>query len=218
MMLLLKIKKVRQWALLKQQKKKLLRQIKKNKKQFKPITTTKKLLAKNFYKVIETNDLRYILDLKDFDNLPEYDQELLLDAWDMITDENAKDTGNNSQKIALRKRTAEINNLARIELMENCRLLLHLDKDQAEIYLKNIGFVCTGNRERDILKLKNKILQAETTIRINRIKDNKKDNSENVSSFYDILAIIHKNITYVDENMLTVKMMNKYLNSIKQAA
>jgi len=156
--------------------------------------------------------------LKDFNDLPDYDQEKLLDAWDMITDENAKDTGNNAQNVAIRKKMVEINGLSKIELMENCRLLMHLNYDKAKDYLKSINFICSGDRKKDILKLKNKILQTETRIRINRLKEKNEHNKEVKSDFYEILAIIHKNITYVDENVLTLKMMNQYLKSLKKAA
>jgi len=190
-----------------------------NKKRYKVNDSCRKLLARRFFDVIETGDLRYILRLKDYDKLPEYDQSLLLDYWDKIMEEYEEDSGNSAYTQHMRKTNYFLMKENRINGLKACYMMMFVNP---ELAIENLKYW-------DIqIKSKNELLQRiraeETKLRIDKIRDkNNSDKQEGKNYFETIIHIIRSSgITINDETVsikqlnIHIKLLNEYNNKLKK--
>lgn len=182
-----------------------------NLRRYKPYRDCDEILAKKFFKALDTGDYRHILKT---DNLPEYPVEKLAPIWDGLISEYDKLTGGYSfvtQLIDIRFNLIDHN---KIMLMNACYNLMLLGQDNAVKYLQEQGINITGNTYNEQMRLRSMILMEQTKLNIRAERDKSTPQTKKttfIESLVDLEnALNGKNI---DEDKITLAKWVANVNS-----
>jgi hypothetical protein len=220
---LLRILKVKLWKRYLQRKlylkkknlknQKLLNQ---NHKTIQIISSCDKLLIKWFFKVLETGDLRYILVLDDYTQLPIYNQSKLQVYWDKITQEYDQLTGegNFSEKLLYLKDDArEINVLNGLKAAYS---LWDLDTEKAIEAFRYFGIKVKDSSLDSKLYARSRIMAMSANIKIQHLKREKHKSNGHfnyLKSLVDIENCLNRNL---DDDKLTVSKWVYLIKSVNE--
>jgi len=165
------------------------------KKKLKPFLNCSTLPIKKFYQVLETNDLRHLLDCEE---LPEYNQELLIPVWDAIVKEYQELTDSKAYSMNLLKMGNDLIKHNRLNGLIACYHLLRYGENCEE----QLNYWGVSN---NIKLVEQKIRQEQTRLNISIIQENSKVKPES-KDFEEILIDVENALNRnLDVEKITVK-------------
>lgn len=185
-----------------------------NRRRFRIKTSSSELLAKHFFDIVEKGDLRYLLKLKDYSKLPEYDQNLLLDSFDLIISEHEKDSGNISFTNKAISDNYVLKEHIKIEALKVAYLIMFVDPEFGKEKIRAFGVNVKNNSPKELKKIENTWKALETKLRIRNLKNKSKKKIGN--QFYGILSVLKTEFNNIDENTLSLKEMDSHINYINK--
>ena len=186
----------------------------------KPYKNCTELLAKKFFKALDTQDFRYILKC---DYLPEYNQNRLNHIWDNIIKEYDDLTGKNIFGYQLMELKHDLSRINRLNGLNAAYQLMLLDEKKALEDLRYWGVNVTKNTYNEQKRILSLILMEQTKINIQNMRKGSfhKDKKDSFfDSLFDMESFLERNL---DENMTVVKWVsvvkstNKKINARKNA-
>lgn len=197
-----------------------------NHRMIKPHNKADEILAKWFFKMLETNDLRYILNYKNLPDLPEYNHKRLYNSYDKLQEEYDKLLGAYNYNEHYSKLNNSLRRKNKLITLISCYHLMKLGQNEALTILKIFNIHLKNCSYPEMIKLRNIIAQLKTEINIMGLRDkSEKDNNVKISFERNIVSIENSLSRNIDTEKLTLKKYvflvksvearNKYLESLK---
>lgn len=187
------------------------------------------LPAWRFFKILETNEYRYLLKFQGR-KLPEYFGVLLEPIWDALLVEYDQLNGEQIFTNSFKDLASDIQDYNEYIILKCCYNLLLLGDDKALPYLENnFGMVFDEVSSNAITKVRQRVLREETRMKImqlqkdeqNVINDKVKDQSSFIHSIVQMSNILNRNIDKdkitVSEWVITMSECQKLIKAKKEA-
>lgn len=191
-----------------------------NNKQWRPYTSTEFLPVRNFYKCVDTGDLRWILRGIDYENLPECTLDLS-STWDKIWEEFIEVSKDRDYQIyfeAVRKR-ALLEFRYEYLKAEIYTLYFRFNQEYADDLSREGVILNLESREAYVESLKAgtyKLKSFETKIELLRLEIEAKTKGKGPSNFEDLVDSVEQYRGQpIDIDTLSIKRFILMLNKIK---
>jgi len=169
-----------------------------------------------FKQVIETGDVRYLLVLDDYENLPDIDTSKLVTVWFNVYSDFSKVTGGGRSEIWLTKHRDII--YMEYQYNSEARLLNMLDKlrhpEMVEA-IKELGyFIDLKNYDKTFAKARAKLIRLKNQLKSEKEKRKKEKEEEGTTDFDALITTLEKHQGY---QFIELKMsVKKFANIYKQ--
>ena len=169
-----------------------------------------------FKMVINSNDVRYLLILDSYDELPEYDMDVLNDLWITIYAEFSEVVGGNRADLWLLKQKQLMFQKMKYEMDASLlRVIQVLPHPELLEQAKDFGYVIDlSDFENTFGKARGKLVRLEHLIkRTVKEMDEKQEKQQDLD---DLIITLEKHQGYqFDENKMTVKKFASIYKSFK---
>ena len=176
------------------------------------------LPAWRFFKVLETEDIRYLLDVK---RLPEYFEPLLEPVWEKIVAQYDKMNGDYVFRNSYRDKAEDIQDLNTLIILKACFELISLGSKKALPTLKEMfGISIDEITVESIRKVRSRYMLLKTQMEIKSIQkkgEKKSDDNSYVKAVISISNILNRNINPNEITVTEWVYLNKSCREIVKA-
>ena len=194
-----------------------------NQRKLKIIDTCDRLLIKWFFKILETSEYRYLIELDDYDQLPDITEkefELLESAWDKITEEYDKLTGQFDFYESLMLINDDIKDVNKIQGLKSALLIIDINLKLAKETFEYFGVDTKGLKKQDLIRcVREMILKLKNAFDVQMIQRHKDKENAKDTDYYRTLIDLENGLNRnLDEERLTVKKWIYLIKSLKEKA
>ena len=173
------------------------------------------MLAKWFFKVLDTGDLRYILLYDKLPELPEYEIDIIIPAWDIIIDEYEKLTNDSSFSYRNKEVNYEAADHNRLMAIKAAFYLMEYEPEAAVEWLKYWKIKVPDTSVKSMMFIKNRILSIQSDLHIKSIMKGKEDGKK--GTYMDSIIFIENTLgRTIDQETLSVTKWVALINSSKE--
>lgn len=202
--------------------KKLTKQKKENQRKYKVHKTIKTLRVVKFFEIINTGELRHLLELQKSEQLPVYKEEILIPIWDKIQEEYEKESNSNAFSLLIldydnlltKKQEHQFLRIALklLEIRKVLELCSEVSKEAKELLKENNLIIDKLNKlygikeinEQSINRIKSKLRSLKGDIEFKEEQLNKQQEKNKQNEFNIIGRLIEI------ENVTETNIANKY--------